>query len=59
MWLGFLDRIVDADSESQAFLRVFRYALTCATIEHAMFFLHGVGKNRLKLDPDPGLDASI
>ena len=45
-WFSFLDRITDGDSKLQEFLkRVFGYALTGVTIEHAIFFLHGLGAN--------------
>jgi len=46
LWLGFLDRVTDGDPELQAFLRrMFGYALTGITTEHALFFLYGTGKN--------------
>src|SRR5207248_9997911 len=46
LWLAFLNRITDGDSELQAFLRrMFGYALTGVTVEHALFFEYGTGKN--------------
>jgi putative DNA primase/helicase len=45
-WLAFLERATGGDAELIAFLqRVAGYALTGETIEHAMFFLFGVGAN--------------
>jgi len=46
LWFAFLDRVTDGDSELQSFLcRMFGYALTGITTEHALFFLYGTGKN--------------
>ncbi|MBA3516865.1 MAG: hypothetical protein H0T75_04310 [Rhizobiales bacterium] len=45
-FINFLDRITDADADLQGFLqRVFGYALTGSTREHALFFGHGKGSN--------------
>ena len=45
-WLRFLAAITDGDEELQDFLqRVFGYALTGVTTEHALFFLYGTGGN--------------
>lgn len=44
-WLEFIERVVP-DSETRAFLqRAAGYTLTGLTIEHALFWLHGVGRN--------------
>ena len=44
-WLAFLDRVTGGDAELVAFLqRMCGYALTGITREHALFFLHGVGR---------------
>jgi putative DNA primase/helicase len=46
LWLGFLDRVTDGDSELQSFLqRMVGYCLTGVTSEHALFFLYGTGAN--------------
>ncbi len=46
IWLGFLDRISDANTELQEFLqRVIGYCLSGSTREHALFFLYGTGAN--------------
>ena len=46
VWLRFLDRITQGDSELQAFLqRMVGYCLTGITREHALFFLYGTGAN--------------
>lgn len=45
-WSGFLDRVTGGDAELVAFLqRMAGYALTGSTLEHALFFLYGVGAN--------------
>jgi putative DNA primase/helicase len=45
-FLAFLDRIAGSDSELVAYLRrVFGYALTGLTREHALFFGYGTGAN--------------
>lgn len=45
-WLAFLDRATDGDPDLQSFMqRVFGYALTGDTSEHALFFLFGTGAN--------------
>lgn len=45
-WLAHLDRISGGDSDLVAYLqRVFGYALTGSTKEHALFFAHGHGTN--------------
>jgi putative DNA primase/helicase len=45
-WQAFLDRITNGNRELQQFLqRMFGYALTGITSEHAMFFLYGTGAN--------------
>lgn len=45
-FINFLDRITDGDGELQSFLqRVFGYALTGSTREHALFFGYGTGAN--------------
>lgn len=45
-WLAHLYRITCGDAELIAYLqRVFGYALTGVTIEHALFFAHGHGAN--------------
>jgi putative DNA primase/helicase len=46
VWIDFLNRITCRDAELQAYLcRVFGYALTGSTKEHALFFLYGSGAN--------------
>jgi putative DNA primase/helicase len=46
LWLRFLDRITDGDSELSAFLqRVVGYGLTGSTQEECLFFLYGTGAN--------------
>jgi putative DNA primase/helicase len=46
VWIEFLKRITCGDEELQAYLRrVFGYALTGSTKEHALFFLYGSGAN--------------
>ncbi len=46
LWLRFLDRVTDGDTELQAFLqRVVGYCLTGITREHALFFMYGTGAN--------------
>jgi putative DNA primase/helicase len=46
VWLEFLNRITCGDRELVAYLRrVFGYALTGSTKEHALFFLYGSGAN--------------
>ena len=46
LWREFLDRVAAGDSDLQLFLqRVFGYALTGCTHEHAFFFLYGTGAN--------------
>jgi putative DNA primase/helicase len=46
MWLSFLDRVTGGDPDLIAFIqRMAGYALTGATVEHAMFFLYGTGAN--------------
>ncbi|MDH4983257.1 phage/plasmid primase, P4 family [Hyphomicrobium sp. D-2] len=45
-WMDFLDQITAGDKDLQAYLqRVFGYALTGSTVEHALFFGHGSGGN--------------
>jgi putative DNA primase/helicase len=45
-WIAFLERITNGDSQLQGFLqRVAGYCLTGVTVEHAMFFAHGLGGN--------------
>lgn len=45
-WLSFLHDVMDGDSETIAFLqRSAGYALTGATSEHKLLFLHGSGRN--------------
>jgi putative DNA primase/helicase len=45
-WIEFLKRITCGDDELRAYLRrVFGYALTGSTKEHALFFLYGSGAN--------------
>jgi putative DNA primase/helicase len=45
-WLSFLDRVTGGNKDLQSFLqRVVGYAITGATIEHALFFLYGTGAN--------------
>src|SRR5215472_1926344 len=46
VWIEFLKRITCGDEQLQAYLqRVFGYALTGSTKEHALFFLYGSGAN--------------
>ena len=46
VWVEFLKRITCGDEQLQAYLRrVFGYALTGSTKEHALFFLYGSGAN--------------
>ncbi|HXC56664.1 MAG TPA: phage/plasmid primase, P4 family [Rhizomicrobium sp.] len=46
MFFSFLDRITNGNRELQAFFaRVFGYALTGLTREHALFFFYGTGAN--------------
>jgi len=46
LWLRFLERITDGDTELQSFLqRVIGYCLTGSTREHALFFMFGTGAN--------------
>ena len=46
IWLGFLAEITNGDQALQDFLqRMFGYALTGLTTEHALFFLYGTGGN--------------
>ena len=45
-WMTFLDEIFEGDQETIAFLqRAAGYALTGATDEHKLLFLHGSGRN--------------
>ena len=45
-WFAFLERITAGDKTLQAYLaRIAGYALTGLTIEHALFFLYGTGRN--------------
>ena len=45
-WLDFLDRVTNGDQELQSYLkRACGYMLTGVTVEHAMFFLYGLGAN--------------
>lgn len=45
-WHGFLDRATGGNADLQAYLqRVAGYALTGQTIEHALFFVFGLGAN--------------
>jgi putative DNA primase/helicase len=45
-WIDFLKRITCGDDDLRAYLqRVFGYALTGGTKEHALFFLYGSGAN--------------
>ena len=45
-WLNFLERVTNRDAELQAYLkRACGYMLTGVTVEHAMFFLYGLGAN--------------
>lgn len=45
-WRKFVERVTGENIDLQAFLqRVFGYALTGSTSEHAMFFLYGTGAN--------------
>jgi putative DNA primase/helicase len=46
VWIEFLKRITCGDEQLQAYLRrVFGYALTGSTKDHALFFLYGSGAN--------------
>jgi putative DNA primase/helicase len=46
LWLTFLDRVTDGNVEFQQFLaRMFGYAATGSTKEHALFFGYGQGGN--------------
>ncbi|MEM8595021.1 MAG: phage/plasmid primase, P4 family [Pseudomonadota bacterium] len=46
LWLSFLNEIMDGDAEAIDFLqRAAGYALTGATNEHKLLFLHGSGRN--------------
>jgi len=46
LWLKFLDEIMEGDTEVIGFLRrAAGYALTGATNEHKLLFLHGSGRN--------------
>jgi putative DNA primase/helicase len=46
LWLKFLDRVTDSDSDLAAFLqRICGYSLTGSTREEALFFLYGTGAN--------------
>jgi putative DNA primase/helicase len=46
VWLNFLDDITREDADLIAYLRrTTGYALTGVTVEHAMFFLYGLGSN--------------
>jgi putative DNA primase/helicase len=46
LWLEFLDTITGGDEELQKYLqRACGYMLTGLTVEHAMFFLYGLGGN--------------
>lgn len=45
-WLKFLDRVTGGDPALEQYLqRLFGYALTGLTSEHAFFFIHGSGAN--------------
>lgn len=45
-WLSFLNDVMDGDTETIGFLqRAAGYALTGATTEHKLLFLHGSGRN--------------
>lgn len=45
-WLKFLDRVTGGDGDLAQYLqRVFGYALTGSTAEHALFLLYGTGAN--------------
>ena len=45
-WREFLKRVTNGDAHLEAYMqRVFGYALTGVTREHAFFFLHGAGAN--------------
>jgi putative DNA primase/helicase len=47
LWHAFLDRITDKNKELKDYLQlVFGYALSGSTIEHALFFLYGTGRQR-------------
>jgi putative DNA primase/helicase len=46
LWENFLHRVMGGDQELVAFLqRAAGYALTGLTVEHALFFLYGTGRN--------------
>jgi putative DNA primase/helicase len=46
LWLSFLERVTNGDSELRAFLqRVIGYCVTGITREHALFFCYGTGAN--------------
>jgi putative DNA primase/helicase len=46
LWFAFLDTVLAGDAELGGYLqRVFGYALTGQTTEHALFFLYGTGRN--------------
>jgi len=46
LWLRFLHRITNGDSDLQSFLqRIIGYCLTGSTREHALFFMFGTGAN--------------
>ena len=46
LWLIFLERVTNGDSDLQSFLqRMVGYALTGSTREQALFFLYGTGAN--------------
>ena len=46
LWRGFLRRITAGDGDVEEYLaRVLGYCLTGVTVEHALFFLHGTGRN--------------
>jgi hypothetical protein len=46
LWNAFLDKVTSGNADYQAFLaRVCGYGLTGSTRDHAMFFLHGDGRN--------------
>ncbi|MDR3752859.1 MAG: phage/plasmid primase, P4 family [Terracidiphilus sp.] len=46
LWLSFLARITDGNEELQGYLqRMVGYTTTGVTVEHALFFLYGIGAN--------------
>jgi putative DNA primase/helicase len=45
LWLEFLKRVVNDEEQRHYLQRVFGYALTGLTTEHALFFLYGTGAN--------------